>query len=247
MRILLLIVSIFLSVCCRAQTGAGKTLVIKVRAPKASCSVFTDGDFFWLEKNNVIRVVTRGITEPVQVVVTGGRIVAQDGERYSLFFTQLNDVVVSVYRQGTSRRESLYTRKFEVRGPTLWFCGIKTDSSSYGLKLRGDNLYAWSDCFKQPLRVSSFDMVFMQDTNNRRAKKEKPEFFHSDTCMLTKAMTDKVLGYQPKYNFIYFHNIVCVVPDGTKRILDPIRLHAVNDSIDVNTVKMRYAVYTKTD
>lgn len=247
MRSLFLIICLFLSVCCRAQTGAGKTLVIKVRAPKVSCSVFTDGDFFWLEKNNVIRVVTRGIAEPVQVLVTGGRVIAQDGERYTLFFTQQNNAVVSVYRQGASRRELLYTKKFEVRGPTLWFCGIKTDSSSYVLKLRGDNLYAWSDYYKQPLRVSSFDMVFMQDTTNKRAKKEKPEFFHSDTCMLTKAMTDKVLRYQPKYNFIYFHNIVCVVPDGTKRILDPIRLHAVNDSIDVNTVKMRYAVYTKTD
>jgi hypothetical protein len=247
MRILFLIVCIVLSVYSRAQTSAGKTLVIKVRAPKASCSVFTDGDFFWLEKNNVIRVVTRGFSEPVLVVVTGGRVIANDGERYTLSFTQQNDVVISVYKQGGAGSELLYTRKFEVRGPTLWFCGIKTDSSSYALKLRGDNLYAWSDYYKQTLRVSSFDMVFMQDTTNKRAKKDKPEYFHSDTCMLTKAMTDKVLGYQPNYNFIYFRNIVCVVPDGTRRILDPIRLHAVKDSIDANTRKMRYAVYTKTD
>jgi hypothetical protein len=65
--------------------------------------------------------------------------------------------------------------------------------------------------------------------------------------MLSGDMKNKVLNYQPKYNYIYFHNIVCEVPDGTKRILDPIRLHAIVDSTREDNLSMSYSVYRKTD
>ncbi|MCU0433793.1 MAG: hypothetical protein MUC87_10100 [Bacteroidia bacterium] len=247
MRALVLILLMLLSVICRAQTGAGKTLVIKVRAPKESCTIYADNNFFWLEKNNVVRIKTRGVSEDIQVVLSGGRIIAREGESYTLFFTQKNIAVITVYKRGAYGREVLLAKQYEVRGPVLWFCGIKTDSSSRVLKLKGANLYAWSDYFKQAMPVRSFDMVFMEDTNRRVKAKKKPELFHSDSCMLTGEMTNKVLHYQPKYNYIYFYNIVCEVPDGTKRLLDPIRLHAVVDTTNKEKLSMWYSVYRKTD
>ncbi|MGL5889717.1 MAG: hypothetical protein ACRC3B_07525, partial [Bacteroidia bacterium] len=241
-----IILLLMITAICRSQTGAGKSLVIKVRAPKASCSIITEDKFFWLEKNNIVQIKTKGVPEGVQVVLAGGRIIAQDGENYTLFFTQKSTAVITVYKPGKFGRETLLTKQYDVRGPTLWFCGIKTDSMSRYLKLRGSNLYAWSDYFKKEMPVLSFDMTFVADTQ-RRVKVKKQELFHSDTCMLSEEMKNKVLSYQPKYNFIYFHNIVCEVPDGTKRILDPIRLHAIIDSTRRDEMGMSYSVYTKSD
>jgi hypothetical protein len=246
MRGIFILLLLIITVVCRSQTGAGKTLVIKVRAPKASCSIITESDFFWLEKNNTIQVRTKGVQDDIQVVLAGGRITAQDGERYTLFFTKKTDAVITVYKPGKYGREILCVKKYEVRGPTLWFCGIKTDSTSRYLRLRGSNLYAWSDYFKKEMPVRSFDMIFIDDTS-RFVRIQKQEKFHSDTCMLSGDMKNKVLNYQPKYNYIYFHNIVCEVPDGTKRILDPIRLHAIVDSTRKDNLSMSYSVYRKTD
>jgi hypothetical protein len=236
---LLLISSLF----CRAQAGSGKTLVFKVRAPKAACSIFTEENFFWQEKNNVIRIKTRGTTGRIQVELTGGKITAQNGDQYTLFFTKKNDAVITVYKSGKYGREILLTKKYEVRGPTLWFCGIKTDSTSRVLKLLGPNLYAWSDYYQQILPVRSFEMLFAEDTTGKLKSKD-PELFTSDTCMLTPDMRYKVLHYQPKHNYIYFHHIVCEVPDGSKCLLDPIRLHAEVDTVNVKTLNLTYAVYT---
>ncbi|TND09857.1 MAG: hypothetical protein FD123_785 [Bacteroidetes bacterium] len=227
---------------CRAQTGSGKTAVFKVRAPQATCSIFTEEKFFWLEKNNIVRVKVRGGGK-IQVELTGGKIIEQDGGNYTLFFTSPGTAAISVYKFGRYGRELALTKTYEVRGPTLYFCGIKTDSTSKYLRLRGDNLYAYSDYFKQALPVLSFEMFFTGDTVNVR--NAKPTRYKSDTCMLTKEMQYKVLHYQPKYNYIYFHNIVCEVPDGTKRILDPVRLHGIVDTANKKTLSLIYAVFRK--
>lgn len=246
MRSTTLLLALLFSVFCRAQSGSGKTLVFKVRAPKASCTIYTEDDFFWQEKNNVIRVKTRGVTGKIQVVVSGGKIIAQDSDQYTLFFTQRNTAVVTVYKPGKFGREMMLTKKYEVRGPVLWFCGIKTDSTSRVIKMLGPNLSAWSDYYKQSLPVTSFDMFFSEDTTRNLFRNTKPEQaeYTSDTCMLTSDMKKRVLNYQPNYNYIYFHHIVCQVPDGSKRLLDPIRLHAIVDTTNKQTLSLTYAVYT---
>jgi hypothetical protein len=73
----------------------------------------------------------------------------------------------------------------------------------------------------------SFDFYFIEDTTKTRSG---PIKLHSDNCMLTAEMKKIVSNFQPKYNQIYMHNIICQVPDGTKRILDPIQLNVIEDT-----------------
>lgn len=233
---------------CRAQQGTGKTAVFKVRAPISTCTIKTDTTFFWLEKDNNIRVIVKGRNKNIRVIVTGpgGKIVAENGDTYTLRFSAPGLAAVSVFQVTDKGNQLLLTKHYNITGPVLYFCGIRIDSTSRVIKLRNDNLYAWSAYYKQALPVISFQMYFNEDTTRDPTKVHpKPIIYTSDTSMLSRDMRDKLLHYQPHYNFIYFYSIICRVPDGTKRILDPIRLHVVEDTADHEKISLIYAVYRK--
>ena len=69
----------------------------------------------------------------------------------------------------------------------------------------------------------------------------------SDTCMLSSEMRERLLKFQPKKNFIYFSNIICLVPDGSKRLLDPIELNVVQDTSNHEKLSLKYSVRKKKD
>ena len=130
----------------------------------------------------------------------------------------------------------------EVRSPDIFFCGIKMDSSSRGIKLNGTNFYAYSNYYKQMMPMASFDMYFVDDV---KAKKIVPISMKSDTCMLTADMRKRVLRFQPKHNYVYFYNIILTVPDGSKRMLDPIELKVVEDTSNTEKLSLKYSVNRK--
>lgn len=245
MKNALLLLFLIPTVFCRAQQGTGKTAVFKVRAPKTECTIYSDADFFWLEKNNEIRIRIKGRPVKLFVEIMSGKIKSQDGENYTVMFTTPGQTAVSVYKSGPYGRELLASRKFEIKGPTLYFCGIALNTTSERIDMRGDNLYAYSHLFNKPLKIKSFGMYFMEDTNRMASPKLKPIEFTSDTCMLTTEMRRKVLGFQPKYNYIYFYNIICEVPDGSKRILDPINLYVERDTTAKEILKLIYGINVK--
>lgn len=245
MKKLLLFLLTTIALYCRAQTGSGNTVVIKVRAPKEDCSVYTETDHFWVEKENVIRVVSRKKSQRVFLEVTGGKIIAHDGENYTVRFTNPMLTVLTVYQYGPKGKEIVLTKKMRVTGPSLYFCGIKVDSFSRSLSLRGMHLYAYSECFKTVFPVYSFEMYFTEDTINVR--NAKPVKFKSDTCLLTAEMRQKMLRYQPKYNYICFHNIFYVPPDGKTRLLDPVRLHADYDTTSKENLRLVYELHRIND
>ena len=161
---------------------------------------------------------------------------------YFVRFTRPGETVISVYQKNATGKKLLATKIREIRNPPVFFCGIKIDSTSKPIKLRGTNFYAYSDYYKKTMPIISFDMYFVDDTT---LKKREPVRFKSDSCMLSAEMRKRILNFQPSYNYIYFHNIICSVPDGSKRILDPIELNVVVDKNDKEKLSLIYAVKRK--
>lgn len=231
----------FLTTFCRAQTP-GKTAVFKVRAQPSVCKITCKDKFFLLEINNPVVVTVKGRNKNIDVVVTGGNVISQEGDTYFVQFLRPGDGLITVYQFTATGRKVLATKMQVVKNPQIFFCGIKMDSTSKGIKMTGMNFYAYSDYYKQNMPFASFDMYFVNDTT---VKKIEPIEIKSDTCMLTSEMKKKILNFQPRFNYIYFHNIVCRVPDGSKRILDPIELKVIVDSTDREKLSLIYSVRKK--
>lgn len=239
--IIRIIVCLLISVFCRAQTP-GKTVVFKVRAEATSCTIESKMPYFLLEMNNEVVIKVKGRNKNINVKVTGGRIMSSQGETYLIRCVKPGSAVVAVYQNTPTGSKLLATKMFVIKDPVIYFCGIKMDSTSRFLKLTGTNFYAYSEHYKQIMPVISFDMYYVDDTT---AKKIVPVDMKSDTCMLSPDMRKRILSFQPHHNYIYFHNIICRVPDGSKRILDPIEFNVIQDTTNKKSLTLSYSVRKK--
>lgn len=232
----------FITTFCQAQTP-GKTVVFKVRSQATQCKIVCKNAFFFLEINNPVEVKIKGRNKNISVEVSnGGKIMSTEDDTYYIRFLRPGVAVVSVYLYTSTGKKLIATKMQEVRSPDIFFCGIKMDSSSRGIKLNGTNFYAYSSYYKQVMPMASFDMYFVDDT---AAKKIEPIKMKSDTCMLSSDMRNRIIRFQPKQNYIYFHNIICTVPDGSKRVLDPIELNVVVDTTNTEELSLMYSVRRK--
>lgn len=238
-RIILLL---FITTYCQAQK-LDNTVIFKVRSQATQCKIVCKNSFFILEINNPVEIKLKGRNKNVTVVVSNdGKVVSTEGDTYYIRFIRPGTSVISVYQNTSTGRKLLATKMQEVRSPDIFFCGIKMDSSSRGIKLNGTNFYAYSNYYKQMMPMASFDMYFVDDI---KAKKIVPINMKSDTCMLTADMRLRVLRFQPKHNYVYFYNIICNVPDGSKRMLDPIELKVVVDTSNTEELSLKYSVNRK--
>lgn len=232
-----IIIFLLITTFCQAQTP-GKTAVFKVRSQATQCKIVCKNSFFILEMNNPVEIKLKGRNKNIVVSVSnGGKVMSTEGDTYYIRFVRPGSVVISVFQYTSSGRRLLATKMQEVRSPDIFFCGIKMDSSSRSIKLKGINFYAYSNYYKQMMPVSSFDMYYVDDTT---AKKIEPIKMRSDTCMLSPDMRKRVLGFQPNHNKIYFHNIICSVPDGSKRFLDPMELRVIQDTTNKEKLSLTY-------
>lgn len=230
---------------CRAQVP-GKTLVFKVRTPKTECTILTDKDHFWLETENPVQVKIKGARNiKTKVEVTGGKIMSVKGDIYYLRFTKPGPAVINVYQITGFGQELLSTKKMQVKNPDVYFLSIKLDSISRFIRLLGSNIYAYSHYYKKRMEITSFDMYYIEDTSTYLRKKVPPVRMKSDTCMLTAEMKKRILSFQPNYNSIYLHNIICRVPDGSKRVLDPIVLTIGVDTTNKEKLSLIYSIKKK--
>jgi hypothetical protein len=220
MNFRLLIFCFFIPLFCSAQQQ-NKTLVFKVRAQPTECSIICK-DKLLLELNNPIQVKVTGRNKDIKVVISGGQIISRQGDIYYVRFLRPGASVISVYLNTPKGRKLIATQQLPVKNPVVYFCGIEIDSSSKYLNLKGTQFYAYSEHFKKKMPVVSFEMYYVDDT---LVKNIQPIILKSDTCMLSAEMKKRVLSFQPNHNYMYFYNIVCQVPDGSKRILDPIEFH----------------------
>lgn len=222
----------------------GQTLVFTVRAPALQCSIITAEKDLFLEIDNPVQVKLKGGPKDVKVnvVVTGGKIVSIKNDTYYMRFTKPGSAVISVYKNTKYGRELVTTQKLNVRNPELYFCDIKLDSVSKGIRMRNADIYAYSRYYKKRMDVTSFEMYYVEDTTK---SKNKPYKMKSDTCMLTAEMKETILKFQPKYSSLYMLNIICRVPDGTKRILDPIQLNIEVDTTDKEDLSLIYSLKRK--
>jgi hypothetical protein len=235
---------LILSVFCRAQTP-GKTVVFKVRAPATKCTISSNNSFFFLEINNPVIIKLQGRNKNISVEVSsGGKIITKTNDTYFIRFLRPGMGVVSVYLYTPTGKKLIATKMQEIRSPAVYFCGIKMDSSSRSIKLRGINFYAYSEYYKIAMPIASFDMYYVDDTT---LKKIEPIKISSDSCMISPEMRKRILRFQPLHNYIYFHNIICNVPDGSKRMLDPIELNVVVDTANRKELSLKYSVRRKKD
>lgn len=241
MRLSNVLFFILITAFCRAQSP-GNTAVFKVRAQPTECTILCEGDFFPLEITNPVRIHVTGRNQNINVVVVGGQILSIKDDTYYIRFTRPGATVISVYLKTSSGAKLIATKQQVVKSPTIYFCGIQVDSSSRYLKIRGCNFYAYSDYTKKEMPVVSFEMNYVDDT---LVKKIQPVILKSDTCVLSAEMKKKIFNFQPHHNYMYFSNIICQVPDGSKRMLDPIEFRIVEDPANKLKVSLIYTVRRK--
>ncbi|MFY9308704.1 MAG: hypothetical protein WAQ28_06575 [Bacteroidia bacterium] len=222
-----------------------QTLVFTVRAPATQCSIITDESYLRLELDNPVRVKVKGPNNiKTFVAVTGGKIISVKDDIYYMRFTKPGTAAISVYKEGKYGRELLTTKKMDVKGPELYFCNIKLDSVSKYIRLKGNGagMHAYSNYYKKDMSITSFEMFYTEDTTRRGAE---PARMKSDSCMITQQMKNAIMNFQPKYSSIYMLNIICKVPDGTKRILDPVQLRVDVDTANKEKLSLIYSVSRK--
>ncbi len=237
-RLLFWILIVFLG-----SSAAAQTLVFTVRAPAPGCTIITQESYLWLETDNPVQVKVRGPKNmKVNVLVTGGKVVSVKDDIYYMRFTKPGAAVISVYHNTKYGRELLETKTMQVKTPELYFCSIKLDSVSKSIRLKDPDIRAYSRYYKKEMAITSFEMYYIEDTTKRKAL---PVRMKSDSCTLTTEMRKTILKFQPKFSSIYMLNIICKVPDGTKRILDPIQLNIEVDTANKQNLSLLYSVRRK--
>lgn len=243
------IVLLLITTYCRAQQGAGSTVVFKVRTPKNTVGIYTEDSLFWLEKDNLLRVKSGNPADQFEVVVVGGKVKKQEGNNFTLLFTRPGIAAIKVYKYTTRGKVLIKTKAYDIRSPLFYFCGVKLNTTSNKINLNGENLYAWSEYYNCKMPVKSFRMYFSEDTSSvsflLSGRKVEPEYYETDSCMLTPAMRKRLLKFQPNYNYIYFYDIVCQVPDGSKRLLLPIDLRVEQDTTWEKELRLVYGIVIK--
>ena len=214
---------------CNAQGAKGRTAVFKVRAPLATCTIVCNDLIFLQEKESIVTVKVEGRNAKTKVIVTGAKVVGQKDDSYRLRFFNVGDVIISVFQIRPNGSKLIAQRKSEIKAPRLFFCGLPVDSASKVLKLGKCHLYAWSDYWKQNLPVNKFSMLYYESINTS-LRKSKTDTLKSVTCKMTPEMRQRVVKFQPMTNKIYFYNMLCTLPDGTFRLLEPVELFASKDS-----------------
>ncbi|MBS1637602.1 MAG: hypothetical protein JST26_16935 [Bacteroidetes bacterium] len=234
---------LFLSFYLGAQSHRGKTAVFKVRAPLSKCLITSPDEVFYLEKESDFLIRIKGRNQKVQVKVTNGKVISVKNDVYRIRFQNPGAAAISVYQVVSSGTRIIGTKKMEILPPKLYFCGLPVDSSTKVLKLGSCHIYAYSGYYKQNLPVSRFTMLYFNDVRSRGGAM-RADTFRSDVCKLSSEMKQKVLHFQPKTNRIYFYNILCALPDGTFRLLEPVELFAIKDSV-LNDYSVIYTLRKK--
>jgi hypothetical protein len=224
-----------------AQNNGVKPTVFKVRSPHAVCSVFVEDSTLWLEKNNRIRVKVRSNCESIKVVFDPGKIVAQDGDLYTVNFSTVGSTVISVYEVNNHVKKLIHCESLKIREPDIYFCGIKVSTFKHSLPPHGDALRIYSIPLDTDLGVVGFDMNY----NNGI----KTKTFHVNDNKLTNEMidvmfkdNDPAVKKKTVNKGIYFNNITASLPDGSTKILSPFALSVVRDTTNKEGVVFNFVI-----
>ncbi len=240
----IIIVLLLLSKFCTAQNTKVKTVVFKIKAPLATANIECSDQVFYLEKESNLTIVVKGRNAKIKVNVIGGEIRSVKNNVYKIRLTQIGTAVIKVFQIIPTGTKLIGIRKFEIKPPTIYFCGLKVDSSSKTLRLGKCQMYAYSECFKKNLPIDKFTMIYFEPPNRNVRKKAVIDTLKSETCKMTDAMRTRVLNFQPKASKIYFYNLLCSVPDGSFRLLEPIELFATLDTV-INNYSAIYTLKKK--
>lgn len=237
----------FLSVTSFAfAQSQNKTLVFRVRARETSCDIECEQNYFLLERDNPVKIkITATHNIKTKVEVTEGKIISVKDDIYYIRCLKTGTAAISVYQITPKGKELLAAKKMKIKNPDVFFCDIKLDSTSKYIRLNGNNIYAYSNYYKQKMEVASFEMYFIEDTTKKSNKRVPPICMESQVNQLTDRMKKTILDFQPKYNSIYLTNIICKVPDGTKRFLDPIQLDISVDTANKERLSLVYSIKRK--
>lgn len=209
----------------------------------ATCVISCKDTVLLLEKESIITVRIKGRNARTKVSASGGEIRSVRGDDYKIRMFEPGTLVIRVYQEVSTGTKLIGIREFMIRAPELFFCGLKIGSISHVLKLGKCHMYAWSDYYKKNLPVNKFTMLYYEDIV-RASDKPKVDTLKADTCRLTGAMRQRLMKFQPKTNKIYFYNLLCSIPDGTYRLLEPVELRVQMDTA-VSTTRVMYSLRKK--
>lgn len=245
MKLHLLTVLICFTLVSFAQTS-DKTIVFKVRAKETKCEINSEQRFLSVELDNPVTIkidVPHNVKTHVEV--KDGKIIEVKGDVYYLRFTRPGSTVITVYGVANKKKTILATKNFEIKNPTIYFCGIKSDSTLKRIKLEGARMVAYSNSLKKEMKIESFKMYYIEDTTKRGWQNAEPCAMLSDLDKLTPEMKKIIYNFQPQYNYVYLDNIICKVPDGTKRLLDPIQFNVIVDTTNKEKLSLTYSIFLK--
>lgn len=212
--------------------GQGKTFVYKVKARAIKCEIVCKEENFLLEKDSYVKLNYDESEPKPEVSVLGARILSEKDGMYKLRMLGVGTVVFTAFRTINNRQKVVAVMRKDVIPPRLYFCGIALDSSSKVLRLGKCHLWAYSEHYKTRLPINKFSMLFFEDAIiTKTNKKPVADTLKSDTCKLSKPMLHHLQKFQPNYNRMLFYNIVCFLPDGTKRVLEPFELFGYIDTL----------------
>lgn len=226
------IISIVLTAfICSAFGQSGKTYVYKVKAPPVKCEIVCKEPYFLLEKDSYVKINYDKADPKPEVTVLGAKILSEKDGLYKLRMLNIGTVVFTVFRKINNKQKVIAVMEKDIKPPLLYFCGVAIDSSSKILKLGKCHMWAYSEHYKTKLPINKFSMLFYEDAVITKInRKPKADTLKSDTCKLTKPMLYHLQKFQPNYNRMLFYNIVCFLPDGSKRVLEPFELFGYIDT-----------------
>jgi len=230
-----------LSLVCSIFGQSGKTFVYKVKAPSKKCEIICKDTNFLLEKDTYVTVRYNKRDPKPEVSVAGAKILSEKDGVYKLRFTNIGDVIISAFRNVNGKQKLVAVKRMEIKPPLVYFCGIALDSSSKILRLGKCHLWAYSEHYKAKLPINKFSMLFYEDAIvTKKNRKPIADTLKSDTCKLSKPMLAHLRKFQPNYNRILIYNVLCYLPDGTKRVLEPFELFGFIDTV----VNSRRTIFT---
>jgi len=238
-----ILVPLLITCFSHAQTGKGKTTVFKLKAALPKCTITSKDTFFLQERDEVFEVKVTGRNPKIVVKVEGAKILSVKDNKYKLRFFNTGEVIISVFHEGPAGARRIGLKRYSIIAPRVFFCGLAVDSATKILRLGGCHLYAWSDHYKQKLSVDKFSMLYYEDINTQ-ARKPLTDTIRAITCKMTPQMKQRVVHFQPLTNKIYFYNMLCTMPDGTFRMLEPVELFATKDS-SLNDMSVVYLLRKK--
>jgi hypothetical protein len=228
MRKISLIIILLLYFCSlnrQAKAQTDTTYIFKVVSPKLSITILPKSTDLYIGLKNLLRIrVSKGFIIS-RVLLDGGTITGKDSNYIAIVKEGLQ-AILSVYVTCPDSTEKLgLTKIFKIVSlpePVIYINGVKNDSVIIKTKIIAvGRLSAKLPKIEKQLPIVSFDMIFANQDSLRM------DTLHANNSALTKEMKTAI-SKMKEGRLLYFENIKCLLPDGSKYISKPMQIYLID-------------------